>query len=426
MTVTFTTFRDETTPLPATFEAMRFPAGEAHMKVAHDNTGPGLTEVARIWGADGGDLFTLAMWADACHRRAEAHHASDPASAPHRTVLLMPYLPGARADHAEFVPLGSQVYADFINSLRVDVVVCFDPHSPVMPGMLDRARVVDPAPLIRDSIVAPMRLRVNPYTGIIAPDRGATARAAAVAEACDLPLYQAFKHRDPDTGKLSGFSCDPLPDTGRFLVVDDICDGGGTFAGLADAAGLPPERLSLFVSHGVFSGHARAALESFGEVWTTDSYRPVHEYADRMKLAGLVEDASEGDFTPMDRALADSGVPVTVLSIGPMLFDAVQEATFTIETGRQQADESVATPSRVQTLRKLIDELVVAVAHLGGADVPVLDAWGEMVTSWSSSDATWVVLNAQADGRLVYSLRRGTVSLPDDLAAQHKELRRGI
>jgi len=256
-----------TTP---TFEAMTFPAGEAHIKVANENDGKGpLTEVARAYGADGNDLFTLAMWADAVLRRGA------------RAVLLLPYLPGARADHMDFVPFGTGVYAEFINSLDVDQVICFDPHSGAMPSLLRNVTVIDSTRLVRRHIVGHAdRGGPQRYDGIIAPDKGAVDRASKVAEATHLPLYRAEKHRNPDTGKLSGFSCEPLPDTGRFLVVDDICDGGGTFMGLAATTGLPAKRLGLYVSHGVFSRGATQLQEAFGEIWTTDSFAP----ASRMSI----------------------------------------------------------------------------------------------------------------------------------------------
>jgi ribose-phosphate pyrophosphokinase len=57
--------------------------------------------------------------------------------------------------------------------------------------------------------------------------------------------------------------------------VDDICDGGGTFLGLAEATGLPWSRVDLYVSHGVFSKNALKNLsEKFEYVYTTNSYDP--------------------------------------------------------------------------------------------------------------------------------------------------------
>lgn len=280
--IQFSTRRMTGEPLDPTFTSMFFPAGEAHVKAETDPTAESVVEIARVYGASGDDMFTLAMWADACHRRADARHRAHPESEPNRMVLLMPYLPGARADHAEFVPLGAQVYADFINALGADQVVCFDPHSPVMPEMIAGVTVIDSTRLIRSHIVgrADRDTRPQHYDGIIAPDKGAAVRARQVANACHLPLYQAGKTRNPDTGKLSGFTCEPLPDNGRFLVVDDICDGGGTFMGLAEATGLPKERLGLYVSHGVFSRNAIQLHSAYGEIWTTDSFTP----ADRVNI----------------------------------------------------------------------------------------------------------------------------------------------
>lgn len=249
-----------------TFETMRFPAGEAHVKVVvdHGGTGP-VVETASLTGADANDLVMLGMWADAVRQRGSA------------SIAYLPYLPGARQDRG--LPFGAKVYADIINGFGIDRVVCFDPHSPVMPGLIERLTIVDSARLVRRAVVgradrddAPQR-----YQGIIAPDAGAVARATAVATLCHLPVFRALKHRNESTGKLDGFSCETLPDTGRFLVVDDICDGGGTFMGLAESTGLPAERLGLYVSHGVFSGRAPALADHFGEIVTTDSYPPQND-----------------------------------------------------------------------------------------------------------------------------------------------------
>ncbi|MGA1812247.1 ribose-phosphate pyrophosphokinase [Frondihabitans sp. 4ASC-45] len=263
MTVTFSTRIGPGYVTTPTFRAHTFWAGEQHIEVINDNDGKGsLTEMARIDGADGNDLISLAMWADAAHQRNA------------RTILVMPYLPGARQDHADALPFGAKVYADLINSMTLDQVICLDPHSPVMPSLIDNISVLTSEHIVRKNIVgrADSDTAAQRYQGIIAPDKGAVARATAVANACHIPVYLAEKHRDPVTRQLSGFSCEPLPETGRFLVVDDICDGGGTFMGLASATGLPAERLGLYVSHGVYTDRAAELVNYFGEIWTTNSY----------------------------------------------------------------------------------------------------------------------------------------------------------
>ncbi|MGU3410895.1 phosphoribosyltransferase family protein [Microbacterium sp. M1A1_1b] len=256
MAVELTTWdRDGTTVAP-TFSTLRFPAGESHVKVAVEHDAPAdLTEIATLRGTDGNDLLMLGMWADAVRQRGS------------RSVALVPYLPGARQDRG--LPFGAKVYADVLNGFHLDQVIAFDPHSPVIVGLVDNLTVVTSKQVVRDAV---LDVDGDAYTGIIAPDKGAVARATAVAETCGLPLFRAEKHRNPDTGKLDGFTCEPLPADGRFLVVDDICDGGGTFMGLAGSTGLPKERLGLWVSHGVFSGRAPQLADHFGEIVTTDSY----------------------------------------------------------------------------------------------------------------------------------------------------------
>jgi ribose-phosphate pyrophosphokinase len=236
----------------ALVERYVFPAGEQHIKVHGDLTG---TQIALVRGADAADYIALQMWADCVRASGGAPSA------------VVPYLPAARADRG--VPCGARVYADLINAAELDRVVCFDPHSAVMPELIKNLIIVDST-----SAVAAAGLHVD---GVIIPDIGAVQRAKGAADALGVPTFQASKHRNPDTGELSHFTCESLPGDGTFLVVDDICDGGGTFLGLAAATGLPKERLVLWVSHGVFSGGAMRLREHFASIITTDSLDPVGE-----------------------------------------------------------------------------------------------------------------------------------------------------
>lgn len=231
---------------------MAFPAGERHTKEgAADDERP---LAVAIHGTDANDYISAAMWIDLQHRKG------------HKVAALIPYFPGARQDRGK--PLGGLVYARLIESMRADHLVTFDPHSSAVVGFMPGMSYLRPAD-IAGQFVGPK------YTGVIAPDRGAFERAQGVAEALGVPVYQALKKRDFETGKLSNFTCEPLPESGTLLVVDDICDGGGTFIGLAGATGLPPSRLHLYVSHGVFSGTARSLRLRYGRILTTNSY-PSH------------------------------------------------------------------------------------------------------------------------------------------------------
>lgn len=236
-------------------QVMKFPAGEVHIKIPE---GYNETPIAAyLTGTNLDEYMALAQWADVLHQDG------------HKAVAIIPYLPGARADRGK--PFGAKVYADLINAAGLDQVICFDPHSEIMPGMINNITVVESDHVIRQTIFGRSGYNQD-YVGVICPDEGAKARTERVAKALGLPVFYAKKKRDFETGKLSGFECEPVPEEGRLLVVDDICDGGGTFRGLAEVIGIDRNRLTLWVSHGVFSGRADELNEFYGRLYTTDSH----------------------------------------------------------------------------------------------------------------------------------------------------------
>lgn len=245
----------------------KFPAGEAHIKREEQRELEAI-EIAVVQSSSGeinNDILSVAMWADYIAQEVAAK------GKPIRTVLILPYIPAARADRG--APHGAKVYAKIINSLNIDQIIVFDPHSEAAALELsasDQVRYLYPDDLFKLSHISGI---FKEYTGIIAPDKGATLRAQGVADALNLRLFTAEKTRDFETGKLTSFKLDNLPKNGKFLIVDDICDGGGTFKGLASALGRPKEQIDLYVSHPVFSGKAVDSLPDFFEtVYTTNSF----------------------------------------------------------------------------------------------------------------------------------------------------------
>lgn len=258
-----------------------FPAGEAHIK-REDRRALEPVEIAVLQPSAASlhdDLFHLAMWNDYLLME----NADSPPEGPSKRVVLIPYFPGARADRGQ--PFGLGVYATFIRDLELDQIVIFDPHSGMTGDTLhtaaDKLSFVYPHDVLA---------RQTAYAGIIAPDKGAVRRAQAVADKMGIPLYTAEKTRNFETGKLSGYALDMPSDsvskhlTERFLVVDDICDGGGTFMLLSDAFRKlrPQGGLDLYVSHGVFSGKAFDNLKSgYDMIATTNSYDPLRPLPSR-------------------------------------------------------------------------------------------------------------------------------------------------
>lgn len=266
MSITFHTRTLDGQVALSAIEPFQFPGGEWHLRVADGEC----AAFATLTGCTADDLVLLGLWADAVR------------AAGQQAIARIPYLPAARADRG--VPFGARVYAGLINAAALDEVVVFDPHSPVAPELVHRVRVVDSTDAIVDRVLATESLAESladspaesadpdSFVAILAPDAGAVARARRVADRAGLPLFTATKSRDFATGKLTGFDVPPLPERGRVLIVDDICDGGGTFMGLAEHSGVDRERLALWVSHGIFSGNAHRLREHYADIWTTDSH----------------------------------------------------------------------------------------------------------------------------------------------------------
>jgi len=79
-------------------------------------------------------------------------------------------------------------------------------------------------------------------------------------------VHQGYKKRDPHTGDLSGFGVEGNPDLHgkKVVIIDDICDGGGTFLGLgAEINRLGAYELKLGVTHGLFTKGMTALEDTF-------------------------------------------------------------------------------------------------------------------------------------------------------------------
>ncbi len=182
--------------------------------------------------------------------------------------LFLPWLPGARQDRLN--PTGDYLFtvksiAAEINAREFPSVELLDPHSDVGAALIHRSRVITAA----DCINPP----AGKYAAVVASDGGAEKRAGAVARKLGVPLLHAWKSRDVATGNISGFGLEPggLARGSLVLVVDDICDGGGTFIGLADALDATGLRAHLWVTHGLFTKGTAPLLERYGHVYCTDS-----------------------------------------------------------------------------------------------------------------------------------------------------------
>jgi ribose-phosphate pyrophosphokinase len=187
--------------------------------------------------------------------------------------LIVPRIPGARQDRIKWE--GDWLFtlksvAKMINDRNFAKVVTLDPHSLATTALIDRVFV--PEINLPSLFLGRVYDRCQ-YAGIIAPDLGASKRAQDVGKQFGLPVFQAGKTRDPATNKLSGFHFyDKLIPDSHYLVVDDLCDAGGTFIGLAqEAHKVYGVTLDLFVTHGLFTKGTATLLQHYKNLIATDS-----------------------------------------------------------------------------------------------------------------------------------------------------------
>lgn len=177
--------------------------------------------------------------------------------------------PMPRDDQGFRHPFTLAVVANCIKSAQFDSISVFDPHSDVTAYLLG-AHPVLPVPQVM------MALSELPEGAVlIAPDAGAAQRVDYIARKLDRSVAHCTKKRDSSTGKLSSFKLAEdhgLMDGADCLIVDDICDGGRTFTGIAEVLrSHGAASVALYVSHGVFS--KGFDLEGIDRIFTTNSYQ---------------------------------------------------------------------------------------------------------------------------------------------------------
>ncbi|KKK63746.1 hypothetical protein LCGC14_2991170, partial [marine sediment metagenome] len=146
--------------------------------------------------------------------------------------------------------------------------VILDPHSNVSVNFLG-AQIGMPN-------IGEVLAKYDPEdTVIIQPDAGAKDRVRALTPLA-FEIVVCRKSREQSSGRLSGFTVlEPERVKGkRCLIIDDICDGGGTFVGLAEILRVHgADSVDLFVTHGIFS--KGRALKGITNIYSTDSFNGV-------------------------------------------------------------------------------------------------------------------------------------------------------
>lgn len=185
--------------------------------------------------------------------------------------LYIPYLPYARQDKevSNTSTFNLRTFAHILNSLEFYKVIAFDVHNPkVTEELICRFENILPeAQLIQ------VHLEVQPDY-IIFPDEGAKKRYPFI----EAENFFFHKKRDALSGQIVDiYTEEPLDHTKnnkKFLIVDDICDGGRTFIEIAKKLKEKIENpeIYLYVSHGIFSQGKQILYDAgIKKIFTTKS-----------------------------------------------------------------------------------------------------------------------------------------------------------
>jgi ribose-phosphate pyrophosphokinase len=257
------------------YDKITFPDGQPHLKLDVSTlpaAGSACRIVARI--AHPADLLLVLLAKDALDARGMG--------AVHLTVT---YLMAARMDRpmTPGEPFALRVVADMINLAGFASIHIFDPHSEVSTALLRRSEPIENKVFIQDCL-HDLVAAGTPYW-LVSPDGGALKKIHKVAQYVGATqVAECMKVRDVRTGVLSGFRTLETDFKGQTcLIADDICDGGGTFTGLAALLKLKGAgTVALAVSHGIFSkGFDLAQVD---RIYCTDSFRTFDNLPPHVKV----------------------------------------------------------------------------------------------------------------------------------------------
>jgi ribose-phosphate pyrophosphokinase len=168
-----------------------------------------------------------------------------------RILLNVPYFPYARQDHvvSNVTTFALRSFLELLSSLRFNEVFTVDLHSNIPFEYLDNLTNVYPNQAIKNAIDS-----FQPDL-IVFPDKGAQMR---YAHRFTLPHISIHKERDQLTGYLTIkgiINNDNIILSGKkCLIVDDLCDGGGTFILAAqELFNADVKEVGLYTTHGIYS-----------------------------------------------------------------------------------------------------------------------------------------------------------------------------
>jgi ribose-phosphate pyrophosphokinase len=251
------------------FNMLQFKGGEVHIKLKNNIDYDEIDNVVitnRFIG--GNDIMQLLITKDALERKGIKNFD-----------LVMPYIPYARQDRqcVEGESFTLKVFANIINSANFNKVFVIDAHSDVAPALINNCVNISNQEYVKLAFWA----IGNPDVLLISPDSGANKKSNKLFDNLKVfpELIKCDKRRNMSTGELSGFEVFADDLKGKScLIIDDICDGGRTFIGIAEELKKKNAGdIYLFITHGIFSYGTEELAKHFKKIFCTNSFKDIQD-----------------------------------------------------------------------------------------------------------------------------------------------------
>ncbi|RAN41754.1 ribose-phosphate pyrophosphokinase [Hyphomonas sp. GM-8P] len=197
-----------------------------------------------------------------------------------RITAVIPYFGYARQDRKTDgrTPISAKLVANLISTAGADRVLTVDLHAGQIQGFFDiPTDNLFGSPVMIDDIKE--RYGKDKIV-VVSPDVGGVVRARSLAKRLDDADLAIVDKRRPEAGKSEVMNIIGDVSGKRCIMLDDMCDSGGTLANAAAAlkeAGA--KSVAAYVSHGVLSGKAVERIEKsvLDELVMTDTIAPSDE-----------------------------------------------------------------------------------------------------------------------------------------------------
>ncbi|MFT3981873.1 MAG: ribose-phosphate pyrophosphokinase [Ferruginibacter sp.] len=207
----------------------------------------------------------------------------------YKVIAVIPYYGFARQDRKDKprVAIGSKLVANMLTAAGADRVITMDLHAAQIQGYFDiPVDHLDSSAIFIPYIEA---LGLENLT-FAAPDVGSANRIREVANFFEAEMVICDKHRKRANEIASMVVIGDVTDR-DIILIDDICDTGGT---LAKSAGLMMEKgarsVRAMCTHPVLSGKAYENIENsvLKELVVTDTI-PIKQGSDKIKVVSTDE-----------------------------------------------------------------------------------------------------------------------------------------